>query len=601
MELTKQMLTDDQKNALSGILEFIQRPIEKYKDCSTILYAAAGCGKSFLTRFIADKIRGKLVIAGVAPTHKARKVLDKFLNANAFIHIKTMTVASLLGKIRTHSYIGTNHYDGDSSKISLYNLFIIDEASMINDEDVKKIISYAYNFKRKIIFVGDKYQIPNPSQQYVFENGFAYKADSIAFNISGFELTTNVRQKENNPIIPIYWELRNAIAEKREPNIPKETLMFNVKDKSDICSTQIFNKTKEIGVKFYKNIEPWYLKMFSLLKESSELHNIRIIAYTNDAVKKHNQTIRTMFGREPESPHTTGYPEIGELLMGYNNVGFPEPYISNGQDYYVVERKYTSNYRIREFYNLSGMVLKIKESDTNILADIFIPDISKPENQPMLIELVRRAEKVNSSYSTKQDYRKYFEIRNKLIFMENIYRYHNEILGESQFRCNNPLLFKKITEVIGSSSQSLIPFTYNLQSIDTEPKRLLFQESNLDRHSAPKLVVLENKLSEDISEKYGDILTRRIADNKAVTEIEKICDQFCIIEKDIDFGYAVTAHKSQGSTYKSVFIDEADFEKLKDHFSYKLGCEIKTVKEKNQLKYVSYTRASDSAHIFHLD
>lgn len=591
------MLTDDQKNALSGILEFIQRPIEKYKDCSTILYAAAGCGKSFLTRFIADKIRGKLVIAGVAPTHKARKVLDKFLNSNSFIHIKTMTVASLLGKIRTHSYIGTNHYDGNSSKISLYNLFIIDEASMINDEDVKKIISYAYNFKRKIIFVGDKYQIPNPSQQYVFENGFAYKADSIAFNISGFELTTNVRQKENNPIIPIYWELRNAIAEKREPNIPKETLMFNVITESDICSTQIYNKTKEIGVKFYKNIEPWYLKMFSLLKESSELHNIRIIAYTNDAVKKHNQTIRTMFGREPESPHTTGYPEVGELLMGYNNVGFPEPYISNGQDYYVVERKYTSNYRIREFYNLSGMVLKIKESDTDILADIFIPDISKPENQPMLIELVRRAEKVNSSYSTKQDYRKYFEIRNKLIFMENIYRYHNEILGESQFRCNNPLLFKKITEVIGSSSQSLVPFTNN-QSIDIEPKRLLSQESN---RQVPKLVVLENKLSEDISEKYGDILIRRIADNKAVTEIEKICDQFCIIEKDIDFGYAVTAHKSQGSTYKSVFIDEADFEKLKDHFSYKLGCEIKTVKEKNQLKYVSYTRASDSAHIFYLD
>lgn len=536
-------LTLDQEEALHGILEFIKKPIIECKDCSTILYAAAGCGKTFLTRHIADKLRGSYVIAGVAPTHKARKVLDKFLNDKTFYKIKTMTVASLLGKLRSHSYIGTKHYKETNSKIHLYNLFIIDEASMINDEDIKKIVSYAFKFKRKMLFVGDKYQIPNPVQHYILEDGMAYKADSNIFNIPGFELTTNLRQKENNPIIPIYLEIRKAIDEKREADISRENNMKN-----------------GIGINFYLDKEEWYLQMAEIYLNSEELHNVKILAYTNDAVKIHNQNIRNLYGRGIK-------PEKGELLMGYNNLGFPEPYISNGQDYYIINITDTTTYKILNYRNLVGYIMKTKECDTNIQADLFVCDISHYNNQEILQDLVKRAEKVNSKYSTKTDYKKYCDIRNKLIFMENIYKYQNEIITESQFRCNNPLLFKNISEVIDSESK----------------------------------IILNNKLTEDINEKYGEILNQRLEDNKNFSNVEKLCDQFCIIEKDIDYGYSVTSHKSQGSTYRTVFIDEADFDKLKDYFNYKFNCEVKTVKEKNQLKYVCYTRPTDNAYVFYKD
>ncbi len=536
-------LTLDQEEALHGILEFIKKPIIECKDCSTILYAAAGCGKTFLTRHIADKLRGSYVIAGVAPTHKARKVLDKFLNDKTFYKIKTMTVASLLGKLRSHSYIGTKHYKETNSKIHLYNLFIIDEASMINDEDIKKIVSYAFKFKRKMLFVGDKYQIPNPVQHYILEDGMAYKADSNIFNIPGFELTTNLRQKENNPIIPIYLEIRKAIDEKREADISRENNMKN-----------------GIGINFYLDKEEWYLQMAEIYLNSEELHNVKILAYTNDAVKIHNQNIRNLYGRGIK-------PEKGELLMGYNNLGFPEPYISNGQDYYIINITDTTTYKILNYRNLVGYIMKTKECDTNIQADLFVCDISHYNNQEILQDLVKRAEKVNSKYSTKTDYKKYCDIRNKLIFMENIYKYRNEIITETQFRCNNPLLFKNISEVIDSESK----------------------------------IILNNKLTEDINEKYGEILNQRLEDNKNFSNVEKLCDQFCIIEKDIDYGYSVTSHKSQGSTYRTVFIDEADFDKLKDYFNYKFNCEVKTVKEKNQLKYVCYTRPTDNAYVFYKD
>lgn len=533
-------LTSDQKIALDGILKFVRTPIHDYKDCATILYAAAGCGKTYLTKHISDKLKGRYTIAGVAPTHKARKVLDRFLNSSGgFYTVKTMTVASLLNKLRNHSYIGTKNYKGAGSKMNLYSIFIIDEASMISDDDIKKILQYAFQHKRKLIFVGDKYQIPNPVQKYMIEDDFAYKADSAIFNIPGFELTTNLRQQEGNPIIPIYWEMRSAIIDKREPIISRED---NMKD--------------NIGVRFYTDMEEWYNQLEANLKDP--LHCVRIIAYTNDAVKNHNTRVRQLLGRDIN-------PERGDLLMGYNNVGFPEPYVCNGQDYYIISISRVTTYRVQNFSHLVGYLITTKECDTDIRAKLFVPDIGNSHNQEILKELAKRAVKVNSIGSTKQDYLKYCDIRNKLIFMDNIYKFQGEIVGESQFRNNHPLLFKRVDEVIDYQNR----------------------------------IVMSNKLVHDIQEKYGDLLDNRLQDNKIFSDVEKLCDKMCIIEKDIDYGYAITAHKSQGSTYKTVFVDEFDFEKLRDRFNYRLGCTVKAVKEKNQLKYVSYTRPTDGAHVLY--
>jgi hypothetical protein len=57
------------------------------------------------------------------------------------------------------------------------------------------------------------------------------------------------------------------------------------------------------------------------------------------------------------------------------------------------------------------------------------------------------------------------------------------------------------------------------------------------------------------------------------------------IVKDLDYGYAITAHKAQGSTYKHVFVMESDID------------QNSKVKERNQIKYVAMSRPTHTATV----
>jgi len=58
-----------------------------------------------------------------------------------------------------------------------------------------------------------------------------------------------------------------------------------------------------------------------------------------------------------------------------------------------------------------------------------------------------------------------------------------------------------------------------------------------------------------------------------------------VIVKDLDYGYAITGHKSQGSTYSHVFVMENDIN------------ENWVLKERNQIKYVALTRPTKTATV----
>lgn len=89
-------LTPHQREHYDNIITFLSSHIDSELESSYIalLHGAAGTGKTSLMKKLVVYIRNTLrkTVAGVAPTHRARKVLHGMINERAFLKIPTMTL-----------------------------------------------------------------------------------------------------------------------------------------------------------------------------------------------------------------------------------------------------------------------------------------------------------------------------------------------------------------------------------------------------------------------------------------------------------------------------------------------------------------------------
>ena len=526
-------LTECQKTAFDYIINNL-----KTKKV-ILLEGSAGTGKTTLTKNICNfYLENKNInICAIAPTHKSKKIIQNVLNKNTILPIPALTIASALGKVKEHSYIGTKKFsNGCIEKLAHYGLFIIDEVSMINDSDLFIIIDYVIKSKKQLLIIGDSNQIPCPSNPFIITN-IVEKADSFIFtnnDIVKLKLTQIVRQVENSPIIKIATYLRNNLL-------------------NDLTFSNIIEDTKFDNIINSSNIYNVYIEHF----DKNNINSCKIIAYTNNSVKTHNLEIRNILEYDEDFV-------VGEFLTGYNNVGWPDIIIENGEDYLVQDILKTFSHTIGKYNKLAGKLLTLCISDTKILLkNIFILNIHNEANNRFMEDLIKLGEKLNESGSTKKDYRNYMELKNCVIFIEDIYKYNGIIYSEKIFKEKYPLLFISVSEVI----------------IDKKIKVSI--------------------LSEKLNTEFPYILENRINDTwKQIADSEVFADKFKVIEKDIYYGYSITAHKSQASTYDTVIVDEKDFEKIKNKWNYKYAKIESRIKEKNQLRYVSYTRAKNNLYIF---
>jgi len=533
-------LTQDQQNAFERVKEFLLDA----ENPALAIVGSAGTGKSTLTKYIVDHIMDskRMAIVAVAPTHKARRVLSKSINRDRFLEVPSLTVASILGKMREHSYIGSHKYtNGSKQKMDSYDCFILDEVSMVSDKDLDEILDYICEYDKKILLIGDNCQIPAPSQPVVKDGTVCYKPDSYAFNIENIcVLQQIVRQAADSPIIRIATYLRDHMWE--EQDLPDILHGCNMDEKEidELCISH-----KDMYTAFQ---EDWIQGL-----------DTRVVAYTNAAVRAHNQHIRNSMEYED------GCMVVGELLTGYNNLGWPVPVIENGTDYKVMSIRPTTRHQIDNFHGLVGNIVDLIDLDdpTHISRGLFFVDIQHSANARLMQELVRRAEKVNQRYSTKHDYKNYCKLKNRVIFLEDVYKYNSKVMTEVNLRLNHPLLFTKVAEVI-----------------DVQRRSIAISE-----------------LTKKLEDQYGEILDARIIDNKPFADAETLADQHMIVEKDIYYGYAITCHRSQGSTYDVAYVDEHDFKKISNKWNYKLRVLEERHRERNQLKYVAYTRASKKLKI----
>jgi hypothetical protein len=338
-------LTNDQTLAFNQICKFL---INK-DDRVFVLSGSAGVGKSHLTKYIVNYIQDDLgkIVLGIAPTHKAKRVLTAFLNENRLMNVPTMTVASFLGKMRNHSYIGTKNFSkGNANKSVNYDVLILDEVSMCQDQDYEQINEYISKQGKKFICIGDPCQIPCPNQGLIkIENGMI-KADSIAFqNNNKFVLNEIVRQVAHSPIIKLSTHLRNNLLVRTQMNMILQELNLN----------EFIIEKKKLYVDFVDNF--------------NKSKSTKIIAYTNARVYEHNVNVRLALNYEQKYV-------VGEIMIGVNNIGYPHLIIENGCEYTITKIQSTNKGIAGPYNNLEGYQVTLK---SNITVSVFfvIPTHSK--------------------------------------------------------------------------------------------------------------------------------------------------------------------------------------------------------------------------------
>jgi hypothetical protein len=163
-----------------------------------LLQGKGGTGKTTIIKKVLAGLNPKKVLA-IGPTHKAKEVLDASINP-AFSSAEKIKVTTLQAALAIKLDETTGKFTPDTFKrnkddvpIKKFDYIVIDESSMISDKLLKEIKEFA-SPNAKIIFMGDKAQLPPVGQE----------KDSDVFVIqNGYELKQKMRQAATSPIINI--------------------------------------------------------------------------------------------------------------------------------------------------------------------------------------------------------------------------------------------------------------------------------------------------------------------------------------------------------------------------------------------------------------
>ncbi|WP_299060124.1 AAA family ATPase [uncultured Polaribacter sp.] len=204
--------TQEQRIALLGMSDFVKK---ENKDDFFILCGAAGTGKTSITTALIGYLNTKCIAYNIAaPTGRAARILGrKSKTINSTIH-------SLIYNVSSDGKTGEVVFRLKNNDVKDFNVYIIDEASMISakppiDSDslfksknslLSDLIKFVKsgNVSNKIIFLGDNNQLPPVNEKISLALSKEYL--NTAFNLSGkAELLTEVKRQEDGSYV-----LKNA-------------------------------------------------------------------------------------------------------------------------------------------------------------------------------------------------------------------------------------------------------------------------------------------------------------------------------------------------------------------------------------------------------
>jgi len=573
------ILNEEQNNVYDNLLKFLQS-----NENEVLLIGYAGTGKTTLiTKFINDIIKDKLVkrIALAAPTHKAVGIIKNKLYGNLYEKDNSKSLTKYVEVLTIHRLLNYQNYIDNNGNTyfakglvdtnwDIYNLIVIDECSMLNNQIINDIIlelqkNYEENKnnKLKVIYLGDPAQLPPVNQKI---------SKIFTRDITKYYLEKIIRTNNNN-IMDLSNQHRKWILSG---------------DDKDMPNLELYNSNT---IKIHDNSKEWLNNFIN----NNNKNNI-ILSWTNKKCNLYNDYIRkAIFKKENLAKY-----ELGEILIfqDYYRVKIDDNKENNNYiNFYTSEqvKLYDIKTKIIKFDNLK--IKKISSILPENIVNIYTECIEKlnkiiDDNPIKIYELQVR--KINGDENIYIN--KYNNIKKKIEI--NIYKSKSKTLSED----DKTYIIKNIDKNINFMNNLVHKYHESLINnglINTFNKNITI--TSIHEDDAVKyneLIEIGNikllKLKERLYSKINKI--------KNIDNIEK-CNFFSIIEKkmntlwkewqnkiidsnaQLNYGYCITVHKSQGSTFSNVYIDIADI------------FENKSKDEVLKCLYTAITRTSDSLEL----
>ena len=421
----------------------------KSDETSMTLSGYAGTGKTSLMEMIAKKGQKQYrPVQFCASTNKAAAVLNDRVSKAGF---KATTLNKLFG-INVEVDENSSHYNARNLVTALRDVdiapgttVVIDEASMINEENYNILNSIAKRLGLKIIYVGDEAQLApvNETQiSKVFRNG-----DGKIIRL------TQVERTADNAILKEATDLRNGKVLSGESS-------FNSKGEGVAYISPIHQDAIDEVIEGYSK---------ELKKDPN---HFRILAYTNKAVAAYNNQVRGLLG------YKTPIPQVGEPMMGYAQWGY--------------------DWRSKSYRLINSESYKVTRVDKPRTVSINTQDGKT---------LIMVANPITMADSTgKEDTFNYIDVKSNL---QN----------------------REVAKVLADEKQIL--WGLWKRAVGRDAKAKVLQRINaIDEF----LFINDNLEGEPNSKGIRPLLAKKV----------------------IDFGYAMTVHKSQGSTFTNVLLDDVD-------------------------------------------
>ena len=436
---------EQQVEALNAISNFINSD-----EVSMTLSGYAGTGKTSLMELIAAKMKKQhRKIIFTASTNKAAAVLKSRVKKAGFT---AQTLNKVFGiQVEVDS---SKPYDASNlvtllkeADVSSGTVVVIDEASMINEENYSILNKIAKDNNLKIIYTGDKGQLA-PVKEAKISKVFRDKNRKVV-------TLTKVERTDDNAILKEATALRNGQPLSGESS-------FNNEGKG-VAYIKPANKEGKRAI----------VKAFApMLRKKPDF--FRILAFTNKAVADYNTAVRNTLGYHNSTPR------VGEPIVGYSNWG---------AEYDRRTKQTTYRFINSESYNIVGIKPAHKVSYTL-------------ENGTK-VELMANTATIEDSEGKKQ----------KVDIID-----------------------------IKDNPQNLEAATI----LAKEKSRLFGKARTLPRKEQPAVYREINAIEEFL------FVNDNIKEGGRTLQ-----------SKTFDFGYAMTVHKSQGSTFTHVLVDDTDIAKAR--------------------------------------